>query len=1120
MSTDEHDRTSGGHRLPGSLVGIGGAGKSVVDRFLSTEWILEEAIAPTEHGEVPEGVRAYVVDTATDERAADEARVAGHNDRIERIAAESGRNPEAMTTDVRYLNPVENALLTGMGAVAGETDEDGDPSAWWLRDDEIPTDGAYGIGTARRRAVGKALLQASQRGDGEMAALPEQLADGPAGRTTIVAGLGGGTGSGMATELAKQIRDAGGRVTLVGILPAVDAHDHVRANAFAALSELEYLAVTGRNPFRNIVLLPHGPASDLGYQDTFFDGVIHTILARENLAKSGLRFDESDASPIPKKFAPFTLVTPQTLRYNVEEIRRAGRSIREYCDAKRVALDAELELYRALEECFRQEWGGDVAEALEAARNGHTVDDSRFDLRDHEAAALRARLDDLRSWLEDEDTFGHVDNQALTNWRDQLGGWIESIREDDADLPEGETDQRLVTRLPGRVDGLDPVDDSYPTEPGDQALASVVRDELRAIGRRAELLRLRNHLEPADQKASDVLAAAVDPEGDFMPRRRLGTVVDEAEHRLHRHRTNRETLDELESVVVEERDLLETSWRTAVRGDIEALVALEANAEAIRARLETIETEVERSLGTIEDARTPETLPWNQFSIDFGSLNERLRAVGIEPVEVDAIERSVEHAAAAFEAWHEYNRDGLLDALPIRDRKADAREQYLARVRAVDDRFVETHPAGDDDLEAPFQCQSSVRDRFDEIRAELDGKRAHHRARLCDELEQELAERDFSDVIDPYRGRWDGDDFDIELPDVHNDASGRIEATVTDGFDAESVDAALDGLLATDPDGEELGVVRAILDEALVEPVRKRRERLDAEASDVERRLERYDRLREIVTDLGIEFDSTGPARPEVSDPSPVGLGSDDPYVTKVEADDQLGLLQYHDIADAGARTDPTMETEQDRIEQYFQKLFADKAVRNADLNGLATRLIEIRAIDEEYRDATNTRYDGHVVTNVFLSRAFPDRVNPEGQFFDDIRDVFERSTLHLGDRPGYNHESIGFGAPWDLSFVTFIGGVFLDNIVGIERYKQAYEEVRSESGDAIRIRHAHGLDGRDTRIGDGTEREYVYRDSLLDLDDPEDLYALLDSNTYEMVETLLGEYVERVEVPDSIDPE
>jgi hypothetical protein len=1122
MSFDGHERELGTHQLPDNLVGIGGVGKAVVDRFLSTDWIIEEAVGAAEHGVE---FQAYIVDTATDERAVDESHVAEHNDRIGEVAEEFGLDLDLFGTDVhvQYLNPVEHtpdAVLSGGGAAVGDVGEGGDPNAWWLRDDEVSTDRGYDVGTVRRRADGKALLQASQRGDGEMADLPEQMTAGPTNRTTIVAGLGGGTGSGMATELAKQIKAAGGRVTLVGILPAVGAHDRVRANAFATLSELEYLAVTDRNPFEHIVLLPYGPASDLDYQDTFLDGVVETIVAREHLGVRGNYLNEGSAEPIPKQFAPFTLATPQTLRYNVEDIRRRERSIQEYCDAKREALDAELELYEALHDYFADEWGGEIGQVLEQQQGGGSVNRDQFGLSSIEANSLRARLDDLQSWIEDTERCG-VDNEALRTWRAQLGEWIDYEQEMHSDHPQEEIDKRLVTRVPERVENLEPVEDTYSGEPAEQELASVFRDELRAIRHRAELLRVRSILQSEDTEVGEALAATLDPQDGFTAIERLDAVVDETEHQLHRYRANRQTLDELESVLIEERDELETSWCNAVMDDIDGLLALETHAEAVRTRLEPIGTEIERSLGTIENARTPENLPWEQFSIDFGRLNERLQTLGIEPVDVNAIDRSIEHAAAAFEAWHEYNRDSLLDALPIRDRKADAREQYLTHVEAVDDRFVQVAPAGDYDLETDFQCRSSVRDRFDEIRAELDEKRAHHHARLGDELERLVSESDLSDVVDPYRDRWEGDDFDIELPNVPDNASDRIEAAVADGFDAESTDAALDGLLAADPDSEGSGVVRAILDEALLEPVRSRQERLDTDASDAEARLERYDRLREIVTGVGMEFDGIGPAHPEVPDPSPVDLDSDDPYVTKVESNDQWGLLQYHDIADSGVWTDRSMGNEKRKIERYFEKRFVEEAIRNTDLNGLTNRLIGTKNTDGQYTDATSARYDGHHVANVFLSRAFSDDWAPTDPITTDIRDLFEDSSLYFrSDGDGYSHRSVGFGAPWDLSMVTFVSGVFLDNIRGIERYKQAYESQQAESGGAIRSRHAHGLDGRDSWLGDGGERGYVYRDTLLDLDDPDDLYTLLDSTETEMIEALLEQYIERATVPESGDSE
>lgn len=1116
MPNGGHNRGRGHCQLPDTLVGIGGAGKAVVDRFLSQEWILEAGVTPNEEGHIPAGFQAYVIDTATDERAVDEPQITEHNDRITRIAEESGRSASTVRTKVQYLNPVEQVpdpLLRPEEPPGDEISEEivevTDANTWWLRDDEVSTDRGYEFGTTRRRADGKALLQASQQAGVEMANLPERLAE---GSTTIVAGLGGGTGSGMAIELAKRIESEGSwDVTLVGILPAVDEPNTQLVNAYAALSELEYLAVTDRNPFRNIILLSYDPASDLDYEDSFLNSVIETIIARENLAKAGHIFDESNGFHIPKRFAPFTLATPQTLRYNTGAIKRVIRALNEYRDEKREALDTELDLYRTLDEFFRQEWDGNVSEALEAARNGRAVDDDRFALRDHDADALRTRLDHLQSWLSDDGEFGKAQTVVISEWRECLAGWTAPEHQREATLGE------FLASLSDRVDALQPVEEAYPSEPDDQLLAGVIRDELRAIGRRADLLRARNLLESEEPEASEALTAAMGPgDGVAAAIQQLDAVIGESKHRLDSHEEDRETLDAVESALIKQRDELIDTWYGAVVDDVEALVTLDANADAIESRLDAVETEVERRLQQIERVTEVDDLPRDRLSVDSPGLNDRLQAVGVEPVDTDAIERSVEHAAAAFEAWDEYNRDSILDVLPIRDRKAEAEEEYWALVRDIDDRFVRLHPAEGEDLEAEFQCRSSLTGQFDAVRTEIREKQAHHRERVASELEQLLSEWDSSTVIDPYRDRWDNDDFDVELPVAPDNVSDRIEEELAGGFEVDAADEALDDLLAAESDSEIGGVARVIVDEALLEPIHRRRERLETHASDAEERLERYDRLREIVTGLGIEFDSTGPARPEVSDPSPIDLGAEDPYVTKVESDDQFGLMQYEDIGESGVVH--SNEIERRRIESYFEQQFAKTVVQNNDLGCLKERRIEVATdADGKYADVRNPTYDGHHVANVFLSRAFTDDTNPDGPIVDGVRDVFEDSNLYFrGAANGYSHQSVGFGAPWDLSLVTLVGGVFLDNIRGIERYKQAYDEERAELGDAIRIRHAHGLDGRDSRLGGGNERGYVYRDSLLDLHDPDDRYALLDSTEDEMVDRLLDEYIGQETISDS----
>lgn len=1121
MPIDERDLTWGHHRLPDNLVGIGGAGKSVVDRFLSKDWIVNEAVGADRLDGDP--FRAYIIDTGTDERADGESRVAEHNDRVKRTAEEFGVNPTLLSIDIQYLNLVTDtpdALLSSAGAAAEEVGENRETNSWWLQDDEIPTDERRGMETAGCRAVGKALLQANKRSDGEIVQFLEQIASTDLSTTTIVAGLGEATGSGIAIEFAKHIRTVcQSQVSLVGILPAVDESKESLANAFAALSELEYLAVTDHNPFRNIILLPNEPANDLEYNSSFLDGVVKTIIARENLAKGGFQFDESSYITNTKAYAPFTFATPQTLRYNTGEIKRQERAIREYRDAKRSALEAEFELYEAIHNYLTEEWGGDIGPLLKQPQASASIDDEQFALSSTEAESLWNRLNDLRSWIEDEERFGSVYNEALITWRNRLGQWIAEERQAHNDLSYKEGKTQLFTHLPERIESLRPVKQLYASEPSEQKLASVIRDELRAIGHRATLLRVCSLLESTEPEVGAVLAAAMDPEGNALDAgKRLDAVIKEARHQVDQYQANRETLDELKSELAEERGELARSWRDTVVDDMEGLIALETNVDEIRTRLEIAEAEIERTLQEIEAATTPENISRTRVSVDFDRLNDRLRTAGLAPVDAGAIERSVQNAARAFEAWHEYNRDNILDILPIRDRMSEAKERYLSRLNDIDDRFVQVTPTNGDDLEQEFHSQSSVPEQFDAVREALREERMRHRKRISNELEAMLVEWDLSEVAGPYRDRWEGEGFDIELPEIPDDVTDRIETAMADGFNPGSAEAALDSLLAAQSGAGSGGVVRSILDEALIGPVERRQERLDREAARVERELEQYDRLREIVTTLGEAFDGTGPAHPVVSDPSPMRLNPDDPYVTKITADDMLSLNQYRDIGEADILHDRFLKSESRKVERHFRQGAEEKVVQNHDISGRSQDLYKtVIGFDGKRVDADNSGYDGHTVVNVFLSRAFPDDVyNSDGPVCTGVREVFEDSGFLSGGPSNYHHESFEFGGPWDLSLVTFVSGAILDNIQGIKQYKQAYDEQQTELGDAIRVKHTHGLDGRDSQLGDESQSGFVYRDSLLDLDDPDDVYTLLDSSEDEMVDILLDQYLKRTIVSGS----
>lgn len=1110
--------------LPDNIIGIGNAGKTTVTHYLSQDWILEEAVGATD-GRIPDGFKAFIIDTATDEQPGDERQVERINERIKEVAERSGRTPSTVSTELEYINPLDHApnnLISRAGLTSEATvrriAKQDRLEAWWLEnEDSMLTDG-YSQGVLRRRGLSKALFHASRAGEGEMEVLPRRIEGETA---TMVVGLGGGTGSGMYLDLANLITQEVDELHLIASIPGLQEKDRRTANAFAALSELEHLALNEDNPFTNIVLLPFGPARDLQNRETFLDAIVQTIVAREATTNDFSSYlDESKPNPIPKAYAPFTLAVPQILRYDVGDIRETESAIKEYREAKRTALDAELALYGELHDFFTEEWGGEIGDALETAQDGLTVDNDQFGLSGDEASSLRNRLDSLQSWIEDEDAFGHVDNDALATWRDQLGGWIEALRQNYSDLPEEELKKRLVTRLPDRVDRLQPVDDLYPSEPDDQKLASVFRDELRAIKLRANLLRALKIV--AEDEVTEVLTAALESDRKgWVGAQRLEDHINSLTREATQHQTDLELLDDLETDLAAARDHNIESWRDAIEEDLELLVELEASADDIEAQLDALRNEFRDEIETISNANTPDNIPANGLTFDFDRLNGQLRDVGLDPIDGRNLAETVEETRRAYEAWHDINNTGFIGGF-LGDTE-EKQNQYLSYLEAVDDSYVDISPKAErGDFTGDFSCELATDKLFDDITRKLGEQRETRQERILRRFKSTLSEFDATDVVDDYRAQWGSNDFDLEWPGDTDDAVSSLRERL-ETLDADSAEAVFDDLLADGNGFEDPGLVYVAFHDAYLGPVEAKRSALDARIDDIESRADVYDSLRRIVMEYDDAFSGFGPDRPEMEETRSFVSDSDSPYVKKIQSDDQVGLLQYEDIAESGI-WDRGNSTEMRKIRSHFEQQFAKTVVRNNDLGCLEERQIEVATdASGEYADVRNPTYDGHYVGNVFLSRAFDDDQNPGHPMFSTVREVFEDSDLYFkGGENGYSHESVGHGAPWDLSMITFIGGVFLDNIRPVLQpnrgYKISYESQREDLREGVRIRHVHGVDGRDGSISDAGEGGYVYRKSLLDLDDPDDLYTLLDATEAEMVETLRENYIGRTTFETSID--
>jgi hypothetical protein len=1120
--------------LPDNIIGIGNAGKTAVTHYLSQDWIVERAVGGLND---EDEFRAFIIDTATDEQSTDEREVERINKNVEQVAESFGKNPDLIDTGIDYINPLDDAsdrFISRTGLTSKATVEtiarNDSITAWWLENNsDMLTDG-YGQGVLRRRGLSKALYHASRAAksgsDVNLNDISRNLSGSSNDRTaTMVVGLGGGTGSGTYLDLAKHLTDEVTELNLVASIPGLEEKNRRTANCFAALSELEYLALNGNNPFTNIVLVPFGPAKQLSNKETFLDALVQAIIARESTTNDFTEFlNEASAQPIPKKFAPFTVAIPQILRYDVGDIREQEEAIEEYRKSKRETLDAEISLYEAIHDYFTEELGGEVGDLLTEVQRNNTVGNEQFALSGSEASSLRNRLEDLRSWIEDEDRFGSVNNDALVTWRKQLGQWIDKEQEQNSDRSQEEIKKQLVTRIPERVESLRPVADVYASEPSERKLASVIRDELRTIKLRANLLRALKVID--EQEVREAVDSAIDPDADgYIGSRQLEDRVNSLNREIDTHESNLEVLDDLEGELEDVRDHVMESWHDSVADDLALLVKLDTNADNVRERLQGLNGEFEDQLRTISQASSPDNVPAGGLSFNFDRLNEQLRDIGVDPIDGQQITDSIEQTKRAYEVWHEINNGGgLLGKIGFGD-KQEKENEYVAYVDAIDDSYVEITPTGErGDFEQDFSCAPAAEGLFEEVVSEIEEKRQRVRRRIVQEFKSAISEFEAMDVVEDHRARWGDDDFDLSWPGDTGDAVPTLRDRL-ENLDTESADAVLEDLMADGTGYGDPGIAYVAFTDAHLGPIEAKRSELNDRIETKRQRAQVYDSLRDVVVQYDDAFDGTGPARPEVDDAQRLDATSDtdSPYVTKVEADDQLSLLQYEDIADSGVWTDRSMENEKYKIGRFFEKRFAENAITDTNMNCLANRLIETKNVGGEYTDATSTRYDGHYVGNIYMSRAFPDQEDPGDDIFQSIQDVFRDSNLHFRDGgDGYTHESKAYGAPWDLSMITFIGGIFLDNLYPViqpsDGYLSSYDSQRAELAESVRIRHVHGVDGRDESVGSPGEGGYVYRDSMLDLEDPEDLYRLIDGNEEEIVEMLIDEYVGQTTFPSSID--
>ncbi|WP_048147142.1 tubulin-like doman-containing protein [Pyrococcus abyssi] len=255
--------------FPDVIIGVGGAGKLLIFSMLQKEWFIRELLKYTK--ESNERVTFVIVDTARAELSKDREALKEIEKKIDKIAKEM-KVPKnvhivlkCLIEDLHITNPYNLYDLDLLRKV-----KEGVARVWWLYDNEFGIDYTEGLkiytsgfdfGTLRRRAVTKAMLYKAIA-EGIVADIFQLR--GKVSNVAMIVGLGGGTGSGLFIDLAKYLKDSkrDANITLFGILPSLKEDEVAKANAFVAVSELEYLMLHGEHEerlFSNVVLATIAP---------------------------------------------------------------------------------------------------------------------------------------------------------------------------------------------------------------------------------------------------------------------------------------------------------------------------------------------------------------------------------------------------------------------------------------------------------------------------------------------------------------------------------------------------------------------------------------------------------------------------------------------------------------------------------------------------------------------------------------------------------------------------------------------------------------------------------------------------------------------------------------------
>lgn len=1039
--------------LPDRIFAIGGAGKEIALTMLESEWVLDEVLKPQPN---PHSTTVTVIDTAEGEENDDRRRIQEIRETIAQRKEELRDINKGRTGEVN----VEYKLVTEDIQLSGSIDLLGDRAVpritagngmreenWWLNEQHINENLDFAKGVVRKRGLGKAIYYKAYAEDDQMSTyidLPDK------GKVAVLAGLGGGTGSGLLIDLARHLQEKQrtAEITLFGILPNHTEGIKENTNAYAALSELEYLSLTDANIFKDRILLPIDPTSFDGktgnriQTDQFLqeldEAVIYLIAAYYNTQNLE---DPFESSP---KYAPFTIGIPQVLRYNVEAINNARDALREILNTKEEALQAEEEIYSEVERFLARNYPDEVDQGL----------------RDLDHADLTERLEQVEELL-DFDLFDELEYESLSIFSDIIN---------DA-KKEGEDIEQQIDIIAGSLRAVDTTGQGTNSfvDSIDEHLAEILEHDLRLIAQRKDLL---SNLKAIDNsRVRDTVEYLIgSQDGNVNPGVKLQRLDAKREDLLEKQERLEtqlsEAVDELEEqrdAQAEEIDRNVSNWMRSIREDLEQLQTLhqqsiESDLTSLQTALDTFTTEVVNA-ETEDEVDQVQTRPVTEV---LDTVDDQLAKIGID-FEEDRrdIEASLGELKQARNAFIRMNKEEstIEKIAPWQSSTEEDREQahkdYRMQKSKLDDRGILSVGAASTTFSVEIEYNEQ------RVLSEVANQEASLEDTIVDELQTRLEEPN-QDDLRALRSELSRDPTEEDLREIARQAF-RQEASGTDEIEARKEDLEAD-LAETETKAE---LYEAAVD--LFQNLNNRRETYMDKQAAFHRQRDEYD--TESTQSVSTETDEYV-------------------YVKTVQPRDVFRATGDKDIAESDIFKS---REENQRVQTNLEELAQN--ARNQQYTGLRKRKFS----------KGRSRYDELKIRAAVLSRAV-DELDAEAL---DFEDTFN-SAFDLGgsgkrvDSP-YTSWQTDVGDSWDIGLSVFIDGVFLDNlrkVVQANGYHDGYRERASELGDDILVHHSFGLD----------QGFYVRRKNLLNMESPEDIELYLDDDGEAIAEELLNEHVETVD--------